>query len=152
MKITTRLSATTSVALLALALPATAAIERGTVEGGVSYAMGGVGLGERNELQAQREGYNLWVTTAARSGVYLANADVRITDQATGRVVLQGTINGPWLFADLPPGRYSVQATPPGSDKVLSRTVRVRKGGLSQAVLHFDIDEPAADRSAVAPR
>ena len=148
---TLRLSAITSVALLALALPATAAIERGTV-GGVSYAMGGIGLGERNELQAQRQGYNLWVTTAARSGVYLADADVRITDQATGQVVLQGTMNGPWLFADLPPGRYSVQATPPGSGKVLTRTVRVRNGGLSQAVLHFDVAETAADRRAAGLR
>ena len=153
MKPTGSLFALTSAALLALSsLTAQAAVERGTVDGGVRYAMGGIGLGERAQLQAQRDQYNLWVSTAARSGAYLADVDLRVIDQASGRVVLQGSMNGPWLFAALPPGRYQVEATAAANGQTLTRAVRVRDAALQHAVLHFDVADTTAIADAAGSR
>lgn len=144
MKTSHRLLSLAPAALVALALNAHGAVERGSVEGGVTYAMGGIGLGERAELQAQRDQYNLWVSTAARSGNYLSNVDLRVADARTGRIVLQGTMNGPWLFANLPPGRYTIQATAPESGQTLTRAVEVHRDSTRKAVLHFNIAETTA--------
>jgi len=121
---------------LATALPAVAAVQTGTVDNGVRYAMGGVGLGEREELRTMFGDYNLWVSTAARNGNYLADVDVRVVDERSGDVMLQGAVNGPWLLAELPPGRYIVQATSPDG-VALSRHVQVGRNGLQRALLSF---------------
>ena len=145
MKASCRLLTLGGAVLLSLAPCAQAAVERGVVEGGVPYAMGGIGLGERVQLQSQRDRYNLWVSTAARSGAFLANVDIRVTENATGRVVLQGTMNGPWLLATLPPGRYRVDATAPETGQTLTRVLRVRDAAAQQEVLHFDDATATAD-------
>ncbi|HZF80160.1 MAG TPA: carboxypeptidase-like regulatory domain-containing protein [Rubrivivax sp.] len=151
MKTSKRLLSLTPAALMVLALNANGAIERGTVEGGVPYVMGGIGLSEREQLQAQSKHYNLWVSTAASSGVYLANVDVRVIDE-TGRVVLQGTMNGSWLFAALPPGRYNVQATAPESGQTLTRAISVSNAALQRALLHFDVEQTTAGASSAGGR
>lgn len=150
MRTTPPLPTLAAAALAALALSANAAIERGNVAG-VAYAMGGIGLGERSELQAQRGQYNLWVSTAARSGAYLANVELRIVEESSGRVLLEGTMNGPWLFADLPPGRYTIEAKTASGGQSLKRQVRVQKG-LRHEVLHFDVAETTADAGRLVGR
>jgi len=94
----------------AFAVPS-AAIDRGATDQGWRYVSGGIGLDEREQFAQMRGDYSLRVATAARgSGAYLAEVEVRITDES-GKPVFQRELDGPLLLIDLPPGRYVVEAT-----------------------------------------
>lgn len=112
------------------------ATTRGKTMEGLDYATGGVTVAELRTLADDRSKYSLWLTTAAKgSGAFLSDARVRITD-AGGEVVLDTTLIGPWLFVDLEPGTYRLQASV--KDQSQSRTVRVSRDSHRQAVLYFD--------------
>jgi uncharacterized surface anchored protein len=57
-----------------------------------------------------RKEYSLLLMFAEAKGSYLANVTVEIKD-AEGKIVLATTSAGPWLFAKLAPGSYTVVAT-----------------------------------------
>lgn len=83
-------------------------------DGGVRYVSGGVGESERRELQALSSRFNLHLMFATQdSGEYLSAVRVNIMDAQKGRV-LTAESNGPWFYAQLPPGDYSVEVTPTG--------------------------------------
>jgi len=131
----------TAVSLVLLSQTATA-LERAQTESGIAYVSGGVGQSELTALHVERSHYSLWVATVAKgSGAYLSDAQLRITSLDGNRVVLEHTMDGPWFFATLPPGRYEVSATlrPDGADaaETITRDVRIQRGGLRQAVLRF---------------
>ena len=136
----------TTLAALALALlsPNAGALERGTTEGGVVYVSGGIGQSEVKELHAERGRYSLWVTTLAKgSGAYLSDARLRIMSEPGHHLVLEHTMAGPWFFAALPPGRYSISATQQldgGASETKTAAVTVRTGVQRQAVLRFASD------------
>jgi hypothetical protein len=90
------------------AIPAQA-IDRGASSTGIAFVTGGVGYSELQSLNDERKGYSFWLTTAAKgSGAYLAAVRVRIIDSKTRLPVLEQTMDGPWLFAALPHGRYDI--------------------------------------------
>lgn len=89
---------------------------------GVACMTGGVGLGEREDMQRMAGDYNLKVVTAKSSGAYLGRLPVTIYDEQ-GRQVLAVSPNGPWLYTRLPQGRYTVHAAYNGIDK--SRALQV---------------------------
>jgi hypothetical protein len=68
----------------------------------------GVGVQER----FAHPDYSLLMMFAEAKGPYLANIEVEIKN-AKGQVVFADPAAGPWLFAKLPPGEYSVVATRP---------------------------------------
>jgi len=77
-------------------------------------------------MLASGERHRLWLTTAARrSGAYLAGAQVRIVDAASRAPVLVVTMDGPWLLASLPDGRYEVEAAWRAADDAPLQTTRV---------------------------
>lgn len=93
-----------------LVVPCAHGLERGTSSAGVAFMSGGASEEEQARMRAERPGYSFWLTTAARgSGAYLAGVRVRITDES-GQRVLEHTMDGPWLYAALPLGRYEVEA------------------------------------------
>jgi hypothetical protein len=75
----------------------------------VRVTTGGVGVEEREALERD-PAYNLKVVAVAQSGQYLADVEVRILD-ARGAPVVETRTNGPWLMAELPPGRYRLVAS-----------------------------------------
>ena len=81
---------------------------------GISYISGGVGINERDALRAMTKDYSLQLGFAQTSGSYLSGVDVEI-QAAGGATVLQAQSKGPWLFADLPAGKYTVRATTMGN-------------------------------------
>jgi len=99
---------------------------------GVPYLSGGIGLEERayitNTLAAD---YNLKLELAASNGDYVSDVDVQIRD-AGGRTVLHTTAQGPWLFARLSPGRYTVEAMAEGRGS--TKSVAIGTAGTSRLV------------------
>ncbi|PKN66085.1 MAG: hypothetical protein CVU57_07870 [Deltaproteobacteria bacterium HGW-Deltaproteobacteria-15] len=111
------------------------------------YMSGGVGVEERNAMEAQSaKGYDLKLVFAITPGNYLSFIDVRINDQS-GKQVLSAQSNGPWFYADLPKGSYTVVADYEGNQKSQKVTV---DGSLKQVVFHWKQDlagEPKAGAS-----
>ena len=80
---------------------------------GIRYVSGGIGEGERAELEALSAQFNLRILFAVHgSGSYLADVRVRILDPS-GAPVLDTVSQGPWFLAALPPGDYTVEARTP---------------------------------------
>ncbi|MGB5835210.1 MAG: carboxypeptidase regulatory-like domain-containing protein [Thiohalocapsa sp.] len=83
-------------------------------DGGIRYVSGGVGVSGRTDLEALSSQFNLHLMFATRgSGEYLSAVRVTILEAHKG-TVLTAESNGPWFYAQLPPGNYSVEATPSG--------------------------------------
>ncbi len=98
-------------------------------QGDVSYVSGGVGE-EKEALEAASRRFNLKVTMALASGHFVGDARVLIED-AHGRQVLDTTADGPLLYAQLPPGTYTVHCTLNG--KEVRQTAQIGSTG-QQAV------------------
>ena len=84
------------------------ALERKTYRG-IEYYSGGVGREEIEEMRFLALQYSLKVVAAARERSQFL-ADVRVVIRRGSEVVLEAVMDGPWLLADLPPGRYVVAA------------------------------------------
>jgi hypothetical protein len=127
-----------------VALPVEAQPSRGRTSDGIAFATGGISISEQQDLERHRDRFSLWVTTAARkSGADLADVQVRITDSA-GKVLFNAPLPGPWLFIDLPPGRYTVEATHRG--KPQTRATQIRAGDGHPMVFHFDDAAPVSPK------
>ncbi len=100
---------------------------------GIRYLSGGIGEGERAELNALSNQFNLRLLFAMQgSGNYLADIRVNILD-SRGEVALSAESNGPWFFAQLPPGTYTIEVSIP--DQLQRQTVRIE--GSRQYQLNF---------------
>ena len=109
-------------------------------QGSVSVLHGGVGAEERAAMQAKAAQYNLQLTFAGHgSGEYQSAVKVAVRD-ARGATVLDTTASGPWLFARLPAGEYSVTAQAGG--RTLTQKLSIPASGRRDAVFRFDT--PAA--------
>jgi hypothetical protein len=83
-------------------------------DGDIRYVSGGIGESERTELDALSSQFNLRLLFATEgSGEYLSSVKVNILD-TRGDPVLTAQSKGPWFFAQLPAGDYSVEVTPTG--------------------------------------
>jgi hypothetical protein len=73
------------------------------------FITGGVSEEEREAILHDAASYNLWLVLAEQgTGYYLADVRVTVSD-AGGRTVVDTLTDGPWLFAQLPPGHYTVR-------------------------------------------
>ncbi len=103
--------------------------------GEASVRSGGVGIEEREALDAQRDRYNLRLAFAEKNGSYIADVAVRLS-AADGREIYSGRTDGPWLFARLQPGKYRLEADHEGNKQTLSLTVAARQA-TPLIVLHW---------------
>ncbi len=108
--------------------------------GEATVRSGGVGIEEREALDAERDRYNLRLAFAEKSGSYLADVAVRLS-AADGREIYSGNTDGPWLFARLKPGKYRLEADVEGHKQVRNLTV-----GAHQAARLIVLHWPAANR------
>jgi hypothetical protein len=89
--------------------------------------------------QTGRNG-RLSVTVADQTGAVLPAATVRLVAQEATpgqppAVTTQSSAQGVAVFADVPPGRYTLEIEFPGFEKNLTRDVRVRSGENRQSVV-----------------
>lgn len=112
--------------------PAGGSVQVKTSDGGIRYASGGVGAGERDELRALAKQFNLQIMSAMQGGgEYLADMGIRIMD-SKGATVLSATSKGPYFLAELPPGSYTVEVS--AKDKTQKQSAQI---GKSQVQLNF---------------
>jgi hypothetical protein len=140
--------------LLTAAVHAGAATE-GSTPSGVRYASGGVSEEEQQALRSRFGQYTLRVATAAKgSGAHLASVHALITDSA-GKLVLEHRLDGPWLLAHLPPGRYRVELRNPAQgtakEQVERRDVRIGTRGMTDLTVHFDAAAATTPEPAAPP-
>lgn len=109
-----------------------------TSEDGIRHISGGVGEGERTQLKAMVNEFDLHLMFATQgSGEYLSAVQVNVLD-TKGNSVLSAVSKGPWFYAQLPPGEYEVEVTPTGvrGDELTKRET-VRLDGVRQSHLDF---------------
>ena len=100
---------------------------------GIRYVSGGVGEGERAELNALSSRFNLRLLFAMQgSGSYVADVRVKVRD-GRGELALVAESKGPWFLAELPSGTYTVEAEALGGSQ--RQTARI--GGGRQTRLNF---------------
>ncbi len=118
---------------------------RGKTGAGLDLLSGGNTVDDRVTMQSERGNYSLWVATVAKpSGAYLADAKLRVVSLSDKSVVVDRTMEGPWLLAALPAGKYEVSATfradGASKDQTLTERVNIAKTGQRQVVLRFESD------------
>ena len=74
------------------------------------FTCGGVGQGEQDRIKREAASHHALVTFSSTSGAYVAGVEVKVTGH-DGKVVVQGTCEGPLMLLDVPaPGRYRIDA------------------------------------------
>ena len=122
----------------------------------VDVESGGVSTGELEAMRGRLHFYNLRVVTAAKgSGAYLADVEVTIRSLPARTSVVEHRMQGPWLLAWLPPGRYEIEAryaeTATADPERQTRTTLVPSKGRRDLVLYFRTgDEVSPDAPALA--
>lgn len=71
-------------------------------------------------------GYSLKLIFSNQKGEYLSDVLVKILDQDENPI-LTTVSNGPWLFVNLPPGTYNLEASVGGDRRRISR-MNIEKG------------------------
>jgi len=113
--------------LLALAVPLSATALEVQQQGSISYLSGGIGSAERDVLKLQEPNFNLKLMFASKEGPFLSDAPVEILD-SKGNSVLSATADGPFFYAKLPAGTYTVKT---GNDPLVkTQKVTVKDTGL----------------------
>ena len=103
--------------------------------GTTSAVAGGVGVDARVKLsdQASPE-HNVKMVFALDTGNYIADVSVTVKDQS-GRSVIDGVANGPWLYARLPAGTYTASATFNG--QTVTERFNVGRSGQRTAIFRW---------------
>jgi hypothetical protein len=97
-----------------------------------TYVSGGIGEDEVQLADAISRYFNLQLVFAERTGAFLADVDLHITD-AAGQTVLDTVSEGPMFLAKVPPGRYRVAAEANG--QVRTATVDASRGAKRTTLL-----------------
>ena len=108
-----------------------------TTRDGIKYVTGGIGIEAQERLNARKDDFNLKLVFTLEQGAYIADVGVTVKD-AQGRTVIEDVADGPFFMAQLPPGRYSIEARYDG--KAVKRTVHVGKQGTRTAYLRWPAD------------
>jgi hypothetical protein len=107
------------------------------------YVTGGIGSDEADAMRAAASDYSLEMTFAAQTGQFVNDVDVAVK-KPSGEVVLQANDSAPMLLADLPAGRYQIEATYNGQTQ--TRNVAVASAGTTKVVMQWQVPGLQSDR------
>jgi hypothetical protein len=124
------------------AFAAAALADEGTLppqrsQGSVTYVSGGIGKDESDAMKEAASRYSLAIEMASPASPraeYVADVKIDIRDQR-GATVLSTISDGPILLANLPPGRYTVNATKNGASQ--QRDIVVGSGARPRVMFSF---------------
>lgn len=100
--------------------------------GNITYLNGGIGDEEVAQLKAQASSYNLHLLLSATNGEYISDVSLRILD-SSGKEVLSIPDAGPYVYASLPAGKYTLEAT---SKTAGAKSIKINagKGAIKQHI------------------
>jgi hypothetical protein len=128
-------------AAIALSAAQVQAVPVQEVQGQIAVLHGGIGEEDRAAMEQKSGEYNLRLTFARKgSGSYLSQVRV-VMRNAQGATVLDTIAAGPWLFARLPQGEFTVDAT--DEERTLSQKISIK--GASRREWVFRFDAPATE-------
>jgi len=124
------------------AFAAAALADEGTLppqrsQGSVTYISGGIGKDESDAMKEAASRYSLAIEMASPASPraqYVADVKIEIRDQR-GATVLSTISDGPILLANLPPGRYTVNATKNGASQ--QRDIVIGSGARPRVMFSF---------------
>lgn len=119
-----------SLATATVLVPQTASAVEVQQNRGIPYVTGGVGQDERDTLKSMEGQFNLALQFSAQGGAFLSGVRVEIQDRS-GRTVLDALTEGPYFYAALPAGPYTVAASVEGQST--RRSVTVGTGRITRA-------------------
>ena len=90
---------------------------------GITYVTGGVGDEEVAQLKSSVHNYNLHLLMSAPGGAFIGDVTVNIAD-AGGANVLMVQNAGPYFYAKLLPGKYTVELNEDGQARKLAMTIK----------------------------
>ncbi|CAM2342604.1 hypothetical protein [Burkholderia vietnamiensis] len=93
---------------------------------GVVYITGGIGSDEVTAFRDVAPRYNLRMTFTSKAGHYLSDVDVKLVSGKSA--LLDVRTGGPFLFARVPPGRYTITARDRAVQEVRHVVVPARGG------------------------
>jgi hypothetical protein len=110
--------------LLAIGVLASARADEGALpaqrsQGSVTYISGGIGKDESDAMKQAASRYSLSIEMSSPAGPraeYVSDVKIDIRDQR-GASVLSTNTDGPILLANLPPGRYTINASKGGKSQ-----------------------------------
>lgn len=97
--------------------------------GAIRFLTGGIGVDEARAMRAAAQNYALAITFVlleCQTAQFVAEVEVEIRTEA-GTALLTTVTRGPYLFVDLPEGRYHLSARGQAGDS-RERTFQVKKG------------------------
>ena len=113
-------------------------ITKAQTEKGIPYMSGGVGSEEREQIRVWAKEYNLGLAFAGKSRQYLSDVNVAILDDK-GNEIISAVSNGPWFYAQLPPGNYNVRTTYRGKVQEV-KNIRLAKTGSVRRTIFWDVE------------
>ncbi len=134
------------ISLAPLAIAAAAALNAQAA----AVVCGGVGNDERRELAAAAQGASLAMQfSLAGRGNFIADVDVTITPPSGAAITLK--TDGPICYAQLPPGRYKVEATYNGVSRSANANVPAKGGKPARIAVSFPATAADIDPAPVSP-
>jgi len=100
--------------------------------GDVTYLAGGVSDESEAELKARINEFNIRVILTSVDGGYLGGVAIRLLD-SVGNVLVTDSNAGPYFYATVKPGKYTVEATESGVTKKITVSAPA-KGGSQQQI------------------
>ena len=131
--------------LVVISLTAAAHADEGSLppersQGSVTYVSGGIGKDESDAMKRAASRYSLSVEMSSPAGPraeYVADVKIDVRDQR-GVTVLSTTSDGPILLANLPPGRYTINAAKDGKSQ--QRNIVVGSGARPRVKFSFPVE------------
>ena len=96
---------------------------------GVTYLNGGIGDEEMAQLKSQSGSYNLHVMLSAPSGEYISDVQLQIID-SKGLPLLTVSDAGPYVYAQLKPGHYTLETSMVGNSAVKKLKINIPAKGV----------------------
>lgn len=106
--------------------PAAAGLETGHNRG-ITYVTGGVGEDEAAAIRAVASRYSMRARFITNAGEFTSDVSVRMFTP-DGKLIFAAITDGPYLYAQIPPGRYRLSATLGGVERSQSIAIPTHGG------------------------
>lgn len=100
---------------------------------GIAYVTGGVGEDEAAAMRSVASRYSMRARFTMSTGEFVSDVSVRVS-KADGKLIFAAISDGPYLYAQVPPGRYVLSATLNGIERSRSFDIP-KRGGINVSLM-----------------